>query len=272
MGRSKQATEIALAAMDLEEMRRLEHNDRLQTQKSGRVTPTKQSHRRFPISCLNLLRNIDGNLRCADCQASNPQWATISYGALLCIECSGRHRQLGVQVRDVSWQLTPFSAPFLSDHFTNTFFASIRIFLSLTTSLPSPPLQISRVRSISMDSWSHSEVLSILEGGNQQLNNFFTRHGLDESHTSLNDDTNRCRYKTNAAMFYRENLSLHVKRVEEAGLYEGRHCSVKKKKSTSSRRRKILRSHKVENESLEACKTVVGAWLDCAEGKILCEI
>jgi len=215
MGRSKQATEIALAAMDLEEMRRLEHNDRLQTQNSGRVTPTKQSHRRFPISCLNLLRNIDGNLRCADCQASNPQWATISYGALLCIECSGRHRQLGVQ--------------------------------------------ISRVRSISMDSWSHSEVLSILEGGNQQLNNFFTRHGLDESHTSLNDDTNRCRYKTNAAMFYRENLSLHVKRVEEAGLYEGRHCSVKKKKSTSSRRRKILRSHKVENESLEACKTVVGA-------------
>jgi hypothetical protein len=39
-----------------------------------------------------------GNRRCVDCKASNPQWAAISFGALLCIDCSGRHRHLGVNV------------------------------------------------------------------------------------------------------------------------------------------------------------------------------
>jgi len=91
------AANLSHAARELEELRRLEQDEWLE-EKINR-TPIKHRHRRFPPSCLNLLRGIDGNLRCADCDATNPQWATISYGALLCIECSGRHRQLGVQVR-----------------------------------------------------------------------------------------------------------------------------------------------------------------------------
>jgi hypothetical protein len=78
------------AAMELEKLRKLE-------QKSSQK---KMSHRhvRFPLNCLKVLYNIPGNLRCLDCGATNPQWATLPYGALLCIDCSGRHRQMGVQV------------------------------------------------------------------------------------------------------------------------------------------------------------------------------
>lgn len=52
----------------------------------------------FPNACHSMLVNIEGNNRCIDCGASNPQWATVKYGALLCLQCSGRHRSLGVQV------------------------------------------------------------------------------------------------------------------------------------------------------------------------------
>lgn len=109
-----------------------------------------------------------------------------------------------------------------------------------------------------MDSWSHSEVLSILEGGNKQLNDFFARHGLPSSrHEAEDEETYRNRYRTNAAMFYRDNLSLHVGRVEQAGAYKGRHHSLTKKKT---RRRKFKRSRAVDNENLEpVSETAVGA-------------
>lgn len=53
----------------------------------------------MPPACGLLLRSLAGNDRCVDCGARHPEWATVSYGALICLECSGRHRSLGVQVR-----------------------------------------------------------------------------------------------------------------------------------------------------------------------------
>ncbi|RUS17252.1 hypothetical protein BC937DRAFT_90211 [Endogone sp. FLAS-F59071] len=50
---------------------------------------------------LKLVREMAGNDQCADCQATEPQWASINIGTILCIECSGIHRSLGVHVSKV---------------------------------------------------------------------------------------------------------------------------------------------------------------------------
>jgi len=151
----------------------------------------------FPSTCLEIVSNLPGNNRCVDCNDANPEWASISYGVLLCLACSGRHRSFGVSV--------------------------------------------SKVRSIAMDSWSHSEILAMLEGGNDQLSQFFMRHSLTPFYENLNtsleggssksctmkkdDDVTVKRYKMKAAQFYRDNLSKHIQRVKSNGEYKGREAS-----------------------------------------------
>ncbi|KAH7434462.1 hypothetical protein KP509_06G018700 [Ceratopteris richardii] len=50
---------------------------------------------------LDLLRRVPGNDVCADCNSPEPDWASLNLGILLCIECSGVHRNLGVHVSKV---------------------------------------------------------------------------------------------------------------------------------------------------------------------------
>ncbi|KAK9768493.1 hypothetical protein K7432_000832 [Basidiobolus ranarum] len=52
-------------------------------------------------SLMERLRNVPGNQKCADCGAPDPLWASINLGVLLCIECSGIHRSLGVHYSKV---------------------------------------------------------------------------------------------------------------------------------------------------------------------------
>ena len=72
---------LRLAALELAAMR------------DGRQEP----ERSFPPACLHLLHVLlPGNARCHDCQTPAAGWASVSYGICLCLECSGRHRGLGV--------------------------------------------------------------------------------------------------------------------------------------------------------------------------------
>uniref|UniRef100_A0A8D3DMT3 ArfGAP with GTPase domain, ankyrin repeat and PH domain 1 n=1 Tax=Scophthalmus maximus TaxID=52904 RepID=A0A8D3DMT3_SCOMX len=50
---------------------------------------------------LQSIRSIRGNGHCADCEAQNPDWASLNLGALICIECSGIHRNLGTHLSRV---------------------------------------------------------------------------------------------------------------------------------------------------------------------------
>lgn len=155
----------------------------------------------FPPACLAMLKSIQGNHRCIDCGEQDPQWATVSYGALICLECSGKHRSLGVQT--------------------------------------------SCVRSIGMDDWSQAEVVSMLEGGNAQLQDFYQRHNLCQESdfnnaTLTKKNVTTMRYKTKASLFYRQQLGKHVAQVLQKGAYQGREASRRQRRPLDHRNSSVL--------------------------------
>ncbi|XP_058266221.1 arf-GAP with coiled-coil, ANK repeat and PH domain-containing protein 3 isoform X1 [Hemibagrus wyckioides] len=52
-------------------------------------------------SVLQRVQCVPGNDMCCDCGQADPRWASINLGILLCIECSGIHRSLGVHCSKV---------------------------------------------------------------------------------------------------------------------------------------------------------------------------
>jgi hypothetical protein len=91
-----------------------------------------------------------------------------------------------------------------------------------------------------MDSWKHSDILTMLEGGNQQLEGFFSRHYLSSSIKS--NTLTKCnmynRYQTNAAKFYKKQLDLHVQIVIENGWYKGRQYNREMTKTKTKKKKK----------------------------------
>ncbi|XP_036086553.1 arf-GAP with GTPase, ANK repeat and PH domain-containing protein 3 isoform X3 [Rousettus aegyptiacus] len=54
-----------------------------------------------PALAVQAVRTVRGNSFCIDCDAPNPDWASLNLGALMCIECSGTHRHLGAHLSRV---------------------------------------------------------------------------------------------------------------------------------------------------------------------------
>lgn len=66
--------------------------------------PLRISHHQRTIveKPIDILRRVCGNEKCADCGAPEPDWASLNLGVLVCIECSGVHRNLGVHISKVN--------------------------------------------------------------------------------------------------------------------------------------------------------------------------
>lgn len=62
-----------------------------------RPSPTPRSGLRNPL----VPKILDANTVCADCGNLDPDWASLNLGVVICIECSGVHRSLGVHISKV---------------------------------------------------------------------------------------------------------------------------------------------------------------------------
>jgi len=65
-------------------------------------TQTENTKTNSGMELLAALRDAhESNKICADCNAPDPKWISVSIGCIVCIECSGVHRHLGVTISKV---------------------------------------------------------------------------------------------------------------------------------------------------------------------------
>ena len=94
----------------------------------------------------------------------------------------------------------------------------------------------------------------MLEGGNEQLSQFFTRHKMSTLDYTNNTISLIERYKTKAASFYKKHLVKHVQEVIDGGIYKGREASRETSKSRSKKGRK--KGHHSQKSTLPTVEEV----------------
>ena len=60
------------------------------------TTPPYVSFRDLTIDDIIAIAALPGNDRCVDCDAGRPEWASLGFGVLVCLDCAGYHRSLGM--------------------------------------------------------------------------------------------------------------------------------------------------------------------------------
>lgn len=68
-------------------------------QQAGESNDSGHSLLDLQRSIIRAVRSMPGNQVCADCGSTNdPTWLSTNFGVIVCIECSGSHRELGVHI------------------------------------------------------------------------------------------------------------------------------------------------------------------------------
>ncbi|KAM6248508.1 arf-GAP with SH3 domain, ANK repeat and PH domain-containing protein 1-like [Porphyrio hochstetteri] len=74
------------------------------------------------------VRGMPGNRECCDCSAPDPAWLSVNLGILICIECSGIHREMGVhlsRIQSLSLDKLATSELLLARNISNSGFNNI---------------------------------------------------------------------------------------------------------------------------------------------------
>jgi hypothetical protein len=145
---------------------------------------------KFPTACLQLLQSIPGNQNCVDCGKCNPDWASITYGVLMCLQCSGVHRSYGVQI---------------------SYIRSIQY----DTWNHHQIVSLLEGGNTQLRTFFHRHQL--LNNNNDALKASYNYHALQQQQHLYNQ-----RYHTKAALYYKVHLKQHVSNVIQNGEYRGR--------------------------------------------------
>ncbi|KAA0707903.1 Arf-GAP with coiled-coil, ANK repeat and PH domain-containing protein 3 [Triplophysa tibetana] len=94
---------IASAYREISENYYIERLDRTASPSTSSIDSASEPRERVVRGdgILQRVQSLPGNEVCCDCGQADPRWASINLGILLCIECSGIHRSLGVHCSKV---------------------------------------------------------------------------------------------------------------------------------------------------------------------------
>uniref|UniRef100_A0A8C1FWA4 Arf-GAP with coiled-coil, ANK repeat and PH domain-containing protein n=1 Tax=Cyprinus carpio carpio TaxID=630221 RepID=A0A8C1FWA4_CYPCA len=94
---------IASAYREISDNYYIERLDRTASPSTSSIDSASEPRERIVKgeSILQRVQSLPGNEICCDCGRADPRWASINLGILLCIECSGIHRSLGVHCSKV---------------------------------------------------------------------------------------------------------------------------------------------------------------------------
>lgn len=156
---------------------------------------------------LKSFQEIDGNSACVDCASLQPDWASVTLGCLVCLECSGNaflplplphppcyvpknlQSESGLTSRTTPLRFGWFhgllgrvrraaSEQSSGEGHRGTPIAHRRVHSHPAGKHRALGVRYSFVRSVKMDKWSEKQIALMKAGGNAALNRFLTQRGV----------------------------------------------------------------------------------------------